>query len=508
MASNLSESMLRRSHRIRFGVFLAATAAIYFFFLFPSPEYPVLNKDDGSLFLTLGINIAELGRYSMDTTAAAEYGRHATWPPVFPLYLSAVVALFGVSWPAIKLGMVVLGLATLVALWRLLPKTWEGMVAIVLTAINPFFFLYSHHTMAEVPYMLGIALTLWGLDRSVRPSHAVLAGLFGALAFLTRGYGVVLLPAGVIFFLIWRTDRTMLGRIALAGVFAAPMLVAILGWAWYSHATIDSGIVDGFTARYGNGSGILSGLLRPPLEQLQTVYWQDARYISFLMLPVFDLRELQSSALTVVLSGLLLLLATIGYVAVLREQKSSVLLWLPMAVGLTLAAESRAARYWLPYLPFLFYFVLKGVGLLRSGSSILCRLIACAFIVTGLLGLVLHLHDPDEIRYYDRHGLEFKHAVLWARENLPREAIVVTESPGDVYAGSRRRATSIRTGEDAKLGRLLDAAERVYLLCPTSSAVKAHYPQTYTLCSGFLARFSSSVEYESSQLRLYRLGSK
>lgn len=60
-----------------------AIAALYLLFLFPTPEFPPYNADDGSWFVTMGWNLAHYGRYTSDTYPLAEYGHHAAWPPLF-----------------------------------------------------------------------------------------------------------------------------------------------------------------------------------------------------------------------------------------------------------------------------------------------------------------------------------------------------------------------------------------------------------------------------------------
>ena len=39
-----------------------AVAALYLLFLFPTPEFPPYNADDGSWFVTMGWNLAQYGR--------------------------------------------------------------------------------------------------------------------------------------------------------------------------------------------------------------------------------------------------------------------------------------------------------------------------------------------------------------------------------------------------------------------------------------------------------------
>ena len=102
----------------------AIIAGMYLLALFPTPEFPVYNSDDGSYFVTLALNLLDHSRYSVDTWPGTVYGHHATWPPLHPLLLAAVIATAGHSWAAIKVVMAeILGLLGLYLWFRLFRPT-------------------------------------------------------------------------------------------------------------------------------------------------------------------------------------------------------------------------------------------------------------------------------------------------------------------------------------------------------------------------------------------------
>ena len=117
------------------GLILFLIGLLYLVFLFPSPEFNRYNKDDPGWFLTLGINLAEYGRYTVDTFPKEDYGHHATWPFVLPVLLASVISVFGVSWVALKGLMVTLGLMTLYLLRRLWAEDSVGLWAVVLVGL-------------------------------------------------------------------------------------------------------------------------------------------------------------------------------------------------------------------------------------------------------------------------------------------------------------------------------------------------------------------------------------
>ena len=480
----------------------------YVVFLFPEPEYPPLNKDDGALFLTLGINIAELGRYTMDMMAASEYGLHATWPPVFPALLAIVIYFFGVSWVAIKLVMVICGLATLGILWRLWSQTLPGKLAVILTALNPYFFLYSHHTMAEVPYMLAVVLTLLLLDRSTTRSKLALAGIVGAVAFLTRGYAVVLLPVGVLFLMI-QMNYSVMQRIQRAIWFGMPMLFAVIGWAGYTSFAISTGNVDGFTATFGSGTGLLSNLWdRTIVEHLQRWYWYEGRHAVVLMTPLIDREVIQSSSTLFAVSTFLLGLVALGWLRSFQQPLSSAVIWFPSCVAIMFLGGP-GVRYWLPLLPFLFFYALLGAECFSQKARV-ARYIHPAFaislIVVGAIGFASHLNEPDRLRYYDGYGIETRDMVLWARHNLPSDAIVITDSPADVYSASRRRAISLRNAFEAEsLKMLRNSNSPLYMLCPSTPLAETHYISTHAICAEFIQKNEPIPVKQLTLMTLYKI---
>lgn len=147
-------------------VLACAACLVYLVFLFPSPEFPVSNADDGAWFVTLALNVVEYGRYTVDTFPVEDYGRHATWPSLYPWLVAGWIAVFGVNWLVLKLVMTAFGLAALLLMLRFWRQDRLGFWAVALTALSPTYFLYSHHTMTEVVYMAVLFGALLAVQRS------------------------------------------------------------------------------------------------------------------------------------------------------------------------------------------------------------------------------------------------------------------------------------------------------------------------------------------------------
>ncbi len=404
-----------------------AVAALYLAFLFPSPEYPGYNADDGSWFVTLGWNLAEHGRYTSDTLPFASYGHHAAWPPVFPILLASVIKLAGLNWVALKLMMVLFGLGALALLQRLWREEEIGNWAVLLTALSPAFFLYSHHPMTEVPYMAAVAAALLGLSRAENCRTAFLAGLLAVLAFFTRGYAVIFLPAGLLYFLL--RPWSMRQKIVAGMAYGVPMVIAILAWKGYTSHILATQPLDWITTRFGNGAGVLHDLLRPSTEYVQRLYWHELRYPAHFLLPVLPLEWVLRNDLSLALSLPLLVIAGYGWLVLFRRRRGAVECWLPLALIFMMVPRSGAARYWLPFLPFLYYYLLHGAREIRrrlghaSGSALGFPLVLLLIVGSAL---AWNLVNPDRMRFVTPEDKNYRDIALWAGGHLPADAVVHT----------------------------------------------------------------------------------
>lgn len=481
--------------------------AVYYAFLFPSPEFPVFNRDDGSSFMTLGINLAEFGRYSLDTLRVEPFGLHAVWPPVFPLLLAGVISVAGVSWVAIKIAMVTFGLLALYLFWRLLAQEPEGRYAVWLTAMSPAFFLFSHHTMSEMPFLVIVAATLIVLGYTRYPATAFFAGVLGAVAFLTRGYGITLLPTGIIFFLLI-ADYPIDRRVRNSVVFALPMLLAMLGWIAYSEWALSTGNVDGFTRSFGSTIDVMQQRLdRSPVSYLRQLYWHELRYPVYLMMPVFELSTVRENDAPFILSLALFLILVAGWVSQAKRGMRPLDIWPPLTIVLIIAKANPAARYWLIFLPFLFYYFLIGVQLFPWPDQWRVWVRRSAFLLLGAacsVGLIEHLRNPDHLRFADPSLRELQAMSVWASSNLPEDAVLISYDAGITYNSTGRRSAAFRGEWSASmLPQSLLAYGNLYVICPTAADPDQLAFLARAVCEHLRERYEMHRLYNRSLLELY-----
>lgn len=481
-------------------------AALYIIFLFPSPEFNAYNKNDASLFHTMGLNLARSGRYTTDICPGESYGQHGTWPPLFPALLASVILASGDSWIAIKLLMVGMGLGNLFLLRKLLKVSVEGEWAVLLVGISPMYFLFSHTTMTEVPFMLASTATLLAAQRAFTLRGVFLAGVLAVIAFFTRGYAAVFVPAGIIYFLS-RREGTLRHRIWVAVLFVGPLVAAIVLWGIYTRSIVASGHLDYITSHFGNGSGIISGALRSPLAYAREFYWWHARFPSHMLLSCITLHDALTHDALVPLSVVLLLFVAGGWWWNVRQGASLYDWWFLCGVGLLLSIRGTSARYWLTYLPFMFYYLLTYVAVLARNLRGLRRLSVAVLMVgvtCGGAGLARHLMLPDELRFLNGYWRELRDASLWARDHTPpRSQLIVAVGDNQCHVASGRCITTLgATTANAMLH------PDVFLLAPRAGLSSVPFPkyhQSLRQADGLLSQVDHIPVWSGKEVILYRL---
>ena len=417
----------------------ACVVGLYLLAMYPSPEFPAYNSDDGSWFITLALNLLEQGRYSTDTFPGFPYGHHATWPPIFPLMLAGVISVAGLSWAAMKILTVSLGLVGLYFWWRLFAREPHGRVAVLALALSPAYFLFAHHPMAEMPFMVLCAVTLVVLEKAENPGLAFAAGMLAAVTFLTRGYAAAFLPAGLLWFLLLR-GQPWPHRVFMAAAFVVPLVIAILGWRAYTAQILATQPLDAITAHFGNGVGLLGGFLQSPAAHIRNLYWFELRYPLHFVIPALPLKAVLSSTPLFFLSALLTGLALVGWLSRLRDRLTPGDLWVPctalLLYGVAAVNQGHSVRYWIMLVPFGFVYLLAGaeaIGRILRFPG-LGRAAGVALIVSMATGMGLHLWDPDRLRFADPFWRDYRDLAVWARKNIPSGTPVVAPSAHKFYA--------------------------------------------------------------------------
>jgi 4-amino-4-deoxy-L-arabinose transferase-like glycosyltransferase len=207
--------------------------------------------------------------------------------PLYPMFIAAVIKVFGPNLVAVRLAQAVLGTGTVGLTYflarRVVPPR-AALAAAFVVAVYPALLLYSAYLMAETlfSFLVVLTLVLW-LKRRVWAAMA--AGVVLGAATLTRSVGLALI-GGIALVQVWRIviRRDVIDRPAptrLAALLAG-LAVAMTPWVARNYAIYDrflpTDTSSGFNVLIGNYPGATGrhpGI--PAVEAVLREYWSGAR---------------------------------------------------------------------------------------------------------------------------------------------------------------------------------------------------------------------------------------
>ena len=193
---------------------------------------------DDSLFWVSARSLAGGGGYRIQSLPGEPY--QTKYPPLYPLLLAGVWKL-NPSFPDNLPQAVLSSWLTLVACLLLARIAFRDLGAgpngawalCAVLALSPFYALCGISLLSELLFACLSLGSLALIERARAPSRgtglAVVAGLVGSAACLTRSIGLVLLAAGPLVFLMGKQYRR-------AAVFALAMLPGTAAWLLWTHA--------------------------------------------------------------------------------------------------------------------------------------------------------------------------------------------------------------------------------------------------------------------------------
>ena len=158
-------------------------------------------------------------------------------PILFYWLMAASYELFGINEFAARfpsaLGGILLCLAMYLMVLKLFDKK-DGLYAVVVMALSPFFFIYSHAAVTDMVLTLFITLSLFSFYLSLNQGRRYIYGLylFSALAFLTKGLIGVVFPFGIAaaYVLFSRKPGGIKNILSPVGIF----IFLLVSAPWYS----------------------------------------------------------------------------------------------------------------------------------------------------------------------------------------------------------------------------------------------------------------------------------
>ncbi len=415
--------------------------------LSPEVTFNRFHKDDAAFFYTMAYNLAAHGKYAINTSALFPFQPHGTWPPVWPIFLAAWIKLFSMGTQGLSIVNVFLSVANLWVFHSILTKHSQFLradhfdtkpaatVALVATAFSPVYFCFSRTLMPEVLFLLLSNIALLGILQATSIKVTATTALTTSLAFLTRGYAVLLIP---IFLLrtLWEPRQSRKKRIVLAAIFLSITGCTVLGWSQYSRQISKLDNADFVTKKFGTTSELFVHDSFMSFIK-NDIYWRQLPSLGEISNPLFfrDVFNPPLSDFAVVTGAYFLLMSIVGMFCVARKNEFILPAWTILNIVFIIVGGLTQLRYWINVYPYMFYFsaiaVLNLPGLPPKFTNI--RQFAIYGWLLSMLVAFANSYYTQHDDYYAEYWREYSQAMHELQRTLPTKTVIVDESPQKAF---------------------------------------------------------------------------
>jgi hypothetical protein len=439
---------MNNTTKIVIAILLCAGAVLYFTSLTSEPNLNI----DSCTYLVLAKSLAlGQGFTNIDLVCCPP---HAKFPLGFPLLLMPFVYFFGYNYIVLKglIAMIAcLILGSLSYLFQRHKIRHTGPV-LLLTALSPWFFRYSHAVMSEIPYLLFSLLAIFFLFRyKEQKGWLTLQGIFLlvflAIAYLTRSIGISLaVAAGFGLVLGNKHDGSRYKKAFF--VMAGFALFAFSIGSFHPGNSIETNgsyLQQLFCDPYGTVSGGGN-----PFRSLVLRLVHNGYALAFYSFPdVLSGGEFKHRS---VLSIFILSFAVAGFIAAFKKNRS-VLEWYLLAYTFIVFVwpftRHMGTRFIVPIIPFIFYYFMDGVSLLKdiipvkkAGIIVYSALFLLLFSSNALFTFKA-IHDEYRKDWSSRPSGRYCAMASWMRANSPPDADFITWNAPFLYVLADRKTTCI-----------------------------------------------------------------
>jgi 4-amino-4-deoxy-L-arabinose transferase-like glycosyltransferase len=199
----------------------------------------------------IAYNVAERGEYAYSFYGLNESRPTSFQPPVYPLFLAALLKLGRGSMDALAPVQILLSALTIFVLYRLSltvgGSEGQALLAALLMAVYPPFILYAVIPSVVTLETLFILAGTWFTVRSIQVRAIIwplAAGVSFALAGLTRSPWLVVIPVAVIW-LIWRERQLGWRRLRMPLILCCSAVITLFPWALHNAQVQDAWSIAG-----------------------------------------------------------------------------------------------------------------------------------------------------------------------------------------------------------------------------------------------------------------------
>ncbi|MGH9768824.1 MAG: hypothetical protein ACREAB_15440 [Blastocatellia bacterium] len=366
---------------------------------------------------------------------------------------------------------------------RALPIYVAFALAFATTIYPALVFLATSSVMSECAFTLAQLATIFLIEKSVSrdatggviPSawrYAAIGGALASFAFLTRPAGLGLLIGTVIYLFKEKLPKQAL-------VFAAIVALLVGPWTLYSRAHVPTpeqraeqgaNIVQPYTTQFWQrvAGQPLSGTIT--IEDVPERVWNNLSEIGrfdfgafvfySLYRPLEPGEPIRVPNEARMISLFIALLALAGYIATVRERLTLVEIVMPLAMGVSILWGWEQYRLLLPFVPFMFFYLLMGVRLIARlyqklyagpyprSELIPLLIVSWLLAISGIYSNYQYIQRrfdpvPENRSRWIATFEENEAFIKYIGENVPKEAVIATQNPAlvNLYTGHKTVAS-------------------------------------------------------------------
>jgi hypothetical protein len=285
---------------------------------------------------------------------------HTQYPFGLPLLIAPILYLFGHNYVLMKLLIVFFCSGVIFFLWKLLQtvSTPEITLAtVLLTATNIYILQYSHWILTEIPYLFFSTLGIFLIEKNLRSKNIIhlLIGSFAIIySYLIRPTGLALIIAGAVVLSLQKRYKYLLVYLGLAVVCLGP---------WFFRNAKIGGAALGLSQKmlmmrtvYNEEGGLLT------FSELMDRVIANIKIYSFSIIPQSIFYKLSPSLFPLV-ALMLIVPAIFGFFKDIIRKISIIHIYFIIYLVMILPWHEYVSteRYFLPILPFFFYFMCIGL---------------------------------------------------------------------------------------------------------------------------------------------------
>jgi hypothetical protein len=407
-------------------------------------------------------------------------GIHPMYPPGFPFLLSLVFRVFprfpeNVLWLKAVSVLAMFGVGILsyhyFVRYRQVSRAVALGIALATVTTQPLIHLATSTVMSECVFTLLQLLTLSLLERHVReqnPGKArLLLGLSLALAvacLLTRTMAIGLLAVIPVYLFRQRLRSSAL-------IFAAGIALLYSPWLYYSRAHTPTPeqraeqrglIVTSYSEHFWDKLAGDEARGTITLAQLPARVWENTMDMLGRGMGMVVVSPLFTSTFYSYVgwfSFVVSLFVILGFVQACRNHFSLAEMMVLISLAITVLWPFFPTRFLLPLLPLLLFYFLLGLessvhflqrkledprllGQWKLSLWVLGLLLVSRFYEAATFIWAKHQARPEARPDYVRNHEENQQVLDWVKENLPAEAVLVSENPQLVYLHTGRKTVS------------------------------------------------------------------